>query len=181
MWHLKESATGAADEFADATSNANHGQGVAGALGNRRCELVIQSSQVPASLTDFAVLLTDPTLPSEMFDADGANPALDGGGDIRFSSDAAGATRLSCEIVTFTTDNNPALGTAEIWVKVPSVSSSSNTSIWVWYNKAGETQPAAYAAFGSESVWDANHMGVWHLNEDPSTAGVNGDQGCDLE
>ena len=56
-----------------------------GNLGNRKCELVIQSSQVPASLTDFAVLLTEATLPSEMFDADGANPALNGGGDIKFS------------------------------------------------------------------------------------------------
>jgi len=143
-----------------------------GDLGNRRCELVIQSSKVPASLTDFAVLLTDTTLPSEMFDADGANPALNGGGDIKFSSDEAGATRLSCEIVTFTTDNNPALGKAEIWVKVPSVSAGSNTSIWVWYDKSGESQPAANAEFGSESVWAAG-IGVYHLDEDPGPGGAD--------
>jgi len=147
-------------------------------LGNRRCELVIQSSQVPASLTDFPVLLTAATLPSEMFDADGSYPALDGGGDIKFSSDEAGATRLSCEIVTFTTDNNPANGTAEIWVKVPSVSGSLNTSIWVWYDNSGESQPDSNAAFGSESVWDSNYVGVWHLNEtvvDEQTTGTHTD------
>ena len=141
-----------------------------GGLGNRKCELVIQASQVPANLTDFPVLLTEATLPSEMFDADSTYPALNGGGDIKFSSDQEGATRLSCEIVTFTTDNNPALGKAEIWVKVPTVSSSANTSIWVWYDKAGESQPAVNAEFGSESVWDANYVMVQHLNEDPSVA-----------
>jgi len=131
----------------------------------RKCELVIQSSQVPDTLTNFPVLLTELTLPSEMLDADGSYPALNGGGDIRFSSDAIGSTRLSCEIVTFTTDNNPANGTAEIWVDVPTVLSSSNTSIWVWYDSSGASQPAASAAYGSESVWDANYKGVWHLNE----------------
>ena len=142
------------------------------AFGNRRCELVIQSSQVPANFTDFVVLLTDTTLPSEMFDADGSNPALNGGGDINFSSDKAGSNRLSCEIVTFTTDNNPALGKAEIWVKVPSVSAGSNTSIWVWYDKSGESQPAAKAEFGSESVWPAG-TGVYHLDEDPGPGGAD--------
>jgi len=149
-----------------------------GGLGDRKCELVIQSSQVPANLTDFPVLLTEATLPSEMFDADGTYPALNGGGDIRFSSDVGGSTRLACEIVTFTTDNNPANGKAEIWVKVPTVSASSNTSIWVWYDKSGESQPDSNAAFGSESVWDANYMGVWHLNEtvtDEATTGNHSD------
>jgi hypothetical protein len=103
-----------------------------------------------------------------MFDADGSYPALSGGGDIRFSSDSAGNTRLSCEIVTLTIDNNPANGKAEIWVKVASLSSSSNTTIYVWYNKVGESQPAINAAYGAESVWNNNFKLVQHMNEDPS-------------
>jgi len=165
-WSLEET-------FVVAFRNSSSGD-----LGNRKCELVIQSSQVPANLTDFPLLLTEATLPLGMFNADGTNPALNGGGDIRFSSDAGGSTRLSCEIVTFTTDNNPTKGTAEIWVKVPFVSSSSDTSIWVWYDSTGATQPAASAAYGSESVWDANYMGVWHLNEtvtDEATTGNHSD------
>jgi hypothetical protein len=43
----------------------------------------------------------------------------------------------------FVTDNDPANGVADIAVKVPSVSSTTDTVIYVWYNKAGETQPAA--------------------------------------
>jgi hypothetical protein len=102
-------------------------------------------------------------LPSEMFDADGSYPALNGGGDIRFSSDADGATQLACEVVSFVTDNDPASGSAEIWVKVPSLSSSTNTVIYVWYNKSGETQPAIDDAYGSEAVWVSGYKAVWHL------------------
>ena len=134
----------------------------------RKAELVIQSSKVAGELTDFPVLLTEDNLPAEMFDADGANPALNGGGDIRFSADVDGDSLLSCEIVTFVTDNDPANGDAEIWVKLPKVSATSNTSFWVWYGKAGEVQPARDAAYGSESVWDADYLLVLHLNEDPA-------------
>ena len=136
----------------------------------RRCELVIQASQVPGNLTDFPVLLTESNLPSEMLDKNGSHPALDGGGDIRFSSDQDGNNRLSCEIVTYITHNNPNSAKAEIWVKVPSISSSSNTSIWVWYDKAGETQPAENESYGSESVWDVNYLMVQHMDEDPTSS-----------
>lgn len=131
----------------------------------RKCALVIQASKVDSSQSDFPVLLTEDTLPSEMFDADGSYPALNGGGDIRFSSDSAGSTQLACEIVTFTTDNDPANGVAEIWVKVPSVSSSTNTTIYIFYNKAGESQPASSDTYGSENVWDSNFKMVHHMND----------------
>lgn len=135
----------------------------------RKCALTIQASLVGSDLTNFPVKLDLNTLPSEMFDADGSYPALNGGGDIRFTSDAAGDTRLSVEVVTFVTDNNPANGRAEIYVKVPSVSSSVNTTIYVWYKKAGESQPARDAAYGSEDVWSNGFYTVWHLNESSGT------------
>ena len=131
----------------------------------RKCSLAIQSSQVDSNLSNFPVLLNEDTLPSEMFDADGSYPALNGGGDIRFSSDSAGATQLACEVVSFVTDNDPANGTAEIYVKIPSVSSSSNTTIYIWYNKAGESQPAASDTYGSQNAWDDNYKIVAHLSE----------------
>jgi len=121
---------------------------------NRKCELVIQASQVSSALTDFPLLLTADTLPSEMFDADGSNPAQNGGGDIRFSSDSAGASPLPCEVVSFVTDNDPANGAAEIWVKVPNVYASSDTPIYVWYNTSNAvSQPDATDPYGRDSVW----------------------------
>lgn len=134
----------------------------------RYCAVTIDNAYVGSTLTDFPVLCDINNLPSEMFDADGSYPALNGGGDIRFSSDSAGATQLPCEVVSFVTNNNPALGSAQIYVKVPTVSSSADTTIYVWYNKAGESQPAASDTYGSENVWDSNYAAVYHMEQDPS-------------
>ena len=136
----------------------------------RKCKLTIQNAKVPGDLVDFPVLFDINNLPSEMFDADGSYPALNGGGDIRFSSDAAGTTQLACEVVTFITNNDPALGSAEIWVKVPSVASATDTDIYVWYNKAGEVQPAETDTYGKHNVWDSNFKLVQHMAQDPSGA-----------
>lgn len=133
----------------------------------RKCELVVQSSKVTSDCTDFPVLVTEDTLPSEIFDADGSYPALSGGGDLRFSSDSAGNTQLPCEVITFIIDNDPANGVAEVWVK-RTLSSSSNTSIWIWYNKSGESQPAEDNAYGKENVWKSAYKLVHHMNQDPS-------------
>ncbi|MFA6160285.1 MAG: InlB B-repeat-containing protein [Parcubacteria group bacterium] len=128
----------------------------------RKAEIVLDQSS--ANLTDFPVFLTEVNLPSEMFDADGSYPALNGGGDVKFSSDSAGANQLPCEIVSFVTNNNPALGTAEIWVKT-NLSGSATTSIWVWYGKAGDTQPAVTADYGRNNVWDTDFKMVQHLKD----------------
>lgn len=136
----------------------------------RRCPLVIPASQLSGTLSGFPVLLTDDNLPSEMFDADGLHPAQNGGGDLRFSTDPDGGTRLPCEVVTFVTDNDPANGSAEIWVSVPTLSSSSDNTIYVWYDSTvTETQPARDDTYGSESVWDDDYLLVLHFQEDPGT------------
>lgn len=136
---------------------------------NRKCAITIDADEVDGTLTDFPVMLSEDCLPSEMFDADGFYPAQNGGGDLRFSSDEDGTTQLPCEVVSFVTDNNPANGTAQVYVKVSSVSSSVDTTIYVWYNTAGsESQPAIDSTYGAENVWDSNFVGVWHLEEDPS-------------
>lgn len=122
----------------------------------RRAALTIDNTQVSGSgdHTDLPILWTVDNLPSEMFDADGSFPALAGGGDIRFSSDEAGSTQLSIDVDLFTIDNNPANGTALIWVKVPTVDFNDDTVIYVWYNKTGETQPAVTVVPGGRNdVW----------------------------
>lgn len=131
----------------------------------RKCALVIQASKVAGSgsHSNFPVLLTKDTLPLEMFDHDGSYPALEGGGDIRFSSDSDGNTRLPCEIVDFSLDD--ANDRAEIYVNVSSVSTSSDTTIYIWYNKSGESQPGESEPYGRHATWNSNYKAVWHLNE----------------
>ena len=79
-----------------------------------------------------------------------------GGGDLRFSSDLAGATQLACEVVTFT----KATGDV-VWVKVPSV--STGALIYVWGDNTGATQPAVGAAFGRNAVWSDFEVN-YHFN-----------------
>ena len=118
----------------------------------RLCAITIDKDEVDANLSNFTVVLSEAGLPSEMFDADGSHPALEGGGDIRFSSDEGGLTQLPCDIRAFHIDNDPANGYADIAVKVASVSSSTNTVIYIWYNKSGESQPAAADAYGQHDA-----------------------------
>lgn len=134
----------------------------------RVCELTLDHTKVQADTVDFPWLFTVSNLPSEMLDADGTYPALNGGGDIRFSADPNGNNRLSVEVVEFVTDNTPANGRAEIWVKIPFVSSNIDTKVYLWYGKSGQSQPARSAQYGSEDVWSDNFAVVQHYNQDPT-------------
>jgi len=126
---------------------------------NRKQAITINSSSVEGStsLTSFPVLITLDHLNSEVVDG-GSNSALNGGGDIRFSSDAAGNNRLATEIVEFVSSPTPTNRKCQIWVKIPSLSANTNTTIYIWYNKAGETQPVPSDIYGSQAVWSNYHF-----------------------
>lgn len=128
-----------------------------------RAKLTIDKTKVASDQTDFPVLLAVGNIPTDALDSNGGKPAIDGGGDLRFSSDALGATQLSCDVQQFEIQDDPATAKAEVWVKIPSVSSSVNTDFYMWWGKSAETQPARNASFGMESVWDSNFKGVWHM------------------
>ncbi|MCP4131294.1 MAG: DUF2341 domain-containing protein [bacterium] len=80
-----------------------------------------------------------------------------GGADIRFT-DAAGETALSYEIENWS-DNS----SGTVWVLVDTISSSSPTTIRMYYNN-----PNAASESGPESVFETANgfTGVWHLGED---------------
>lgn len=131
----------------------------------RKCPLVIQGSLVPANQTAFPVVISNASgcLPAEMVTTGNANAAQADGGDIRFSSDAAGATQLACEVVAWSQNATAANAVAEIWVSV-NVTGGANTTIYVWYSAGGgQSQPAANAPFGSQAVWDSNEKARFHL------------------
>jgi hypothetical protein len=67
-----------------------------------------------------------------------------GGGDLRFSSDAAGLNQLPCEVVD---------GLDVVWVKPTGVSISTGATLYVWGDNTGASQPAVGAAFGRNAVW----------------------------
>ena len=140
---------------------------------NRKQAITINNSQVAGAnnLTNFPFLVTLDHLNSEIVDG-GSNSALNGGGDIRFSSDAAGNNRLAIEVVEFTTDATTANRRCQIWVKIPSLSATSDTTIYIWYNKSGEVQPAATGTYGSQALWSNNYVSIWHLDDDINAGGT---------
>ncbi|NJL70076.1 MAG: LamG domain-containing protein [Candidatus Competibacteraceae bacterium] len=133
---------------------------------NYRQELVVQSSQVQGTHSGIPILLTQANFPTVMLDADGGKSALSGGGDVRVSTDADGNNLVPIDIVRFETNNNPSLARTEVWAKLP-VQSSANTTFYVWWGKAGETQPATTNPAGRNAVY-SDYQLVTHLDANPS-------------
>ncbi len=138
-----------------------------------RAPIVIQESVITGSsnLTDMPVLLTQDCIPADFLDSD---LFQSDGGDIRFSSDSTGATMLPVEIVTFSGHSTPASATAEIWVRVPTVSYNSDTTIYMWRKSgAGLSQVAVGNTNGRNAVWTGNGIKrVYHGNGTTESAGI---------
>lgn len=147
----------------------------------RKVKVTIQNGKVPGTLTSYPALITEVNLPQgndEIFDADGLHAAINGGGDIRASSDAAGTTQLPLHVVSFVTDNIPANGKCELWVKIASVSSSVDTDFYIWWEKSAETQPAVGSTFGRNNVWTEAELVV--LMEDSVPVDSTGNHALSL-
>jgi len=133
----------------------------------KRRLLTINRTQVVAGgvYTDFPVLVS----------LSGLSGILADGADIRFTA-ADGVTELPREIESY------AGGVLVAWVKVTltkTASDSTDDQIYMYYGNAAATEPAADSEFGSQAVWDANYVGVWHMKDattstiTDSTANVN--------
>ena len=129
-----------------------------GTWGYRKA-ITVDADKVSGSsaLTDFPMLfsVTDGDLAFTDFDG---NVASSTAGDIVFTS-SDGVTKLSHEIEYYASTT----GEIVAWVKIPSLSNSVDTTIYIYYGNAAadDQQDAA-------NVWDSNYMMVQHLSEDPS-------------
>jgi len=137
----------------------------------RRVALTIDSAQVVGTHTDLAIPIRREFIPDEVCSPTDANAAQSDGDDIRFSSNEDGSTQIAHEVVNFEHDSADGAGDAniELHVKAPSVTSGGDTTIYMWYKNAGASAQAIDSTYGAENVWDAKHIGVWHLPEDPNT------------
>ncbi|NTW31558.1 MAG: DUF2341 domain-containing protein [Bacteroidetes bacterium] len=114
-----------------------------------RKKITVDQTKVDADLTDFPILIS---LKSSNFNF---SKARSDGYDIRFTS-SDGSTLLKYERERHDQTNS----LAEYWVKVPSVSGTVNTDIYMYYGNSG-------AADGADAVnvWDSNFKMVQHLND----------------
>lgn len=105
-----------------------------------------------SSFSGFAVPFSEANFPNETMD-DGPLSLLNGGGDLRYSSDIAGTIQLECQVWNFVTDPSPANQKAEVYVPPPTLFALSDTVIYGWGLVVGDTQPASTDTFGSQAVW----------------------------
>jgi hypothetical protein len=121
-----------------------------------------------SSETGFEAVITKDNLPASALDT-GLLSLINGGGDFRLSTDINGSTQLPVDIVTCVTNASAASTEFIAWVRFPTYATGTR-SVYAFWNKAGESQPAASAAFGSEDVWQDNES-VWHLDDLTDSAG----------
>ncbi len=122
-------------------------------------DITIQASQISGSgsHTDFPVLVsfTDADLISV---ANGGHVESDMGYDVVFKNTSG--TLLDHQMEKY----NPATGEYVAWVRIPSLSTSINTTIEVWYGNTGILSDQSTA-----SVWNSDYNAVWHMENDPAS------------
>ena len=91
----------------------------------------------------------------------GGNVTNANGYDIIFTSDSSGNTPLAYEQESY----NASTGAVNFWVKVPTISHTSDTIIYIFYGNSSVTTDQS----NKTAVWDSNYKGVWHLNETSGT------------
>jgi hypothetical protein len=124
---------------------------------NYRKKIAIQTDNVDTNLADFPLYI------KILNDANIGDNAQDDGKDIRFTTND-GTTELSYERESWMGGEGTDV-TADFWVKVPTISNSSDTDIYIYYGKSGGPDGE-----DTENVWDDNYKVVYHLAE---TGSVN--------
>ena len=113
-----------------------------------RKQITIDYTKVSANLIDFPVLINQNT------DTNLASHARSDGWDIVFTSSNK-KTKLNHEIETYVS----ASGRLVAWVKVPTISSTSNTILYMYYGN-----PSAANQQNVINVWSNGYAAVYHLN-----------------
>lgn len=126
----------------------------------KRQPLTIDHNQVAGDLADFPVLLTEANVQPSLF----AHAKSDGSDIVVTAGD--GVTKLKRELVGF--DN--VANTMELYVKVPFLSSSADTLLYLYYDN-----PSASLA-NDDDTWDSGYVMVQHM-EDASPSTILGSTG----
>jgi len=117
-----------------------------------RKPITIDRTRVGGPLTNFPVLIS-------LTDADLQTFAQATGNDIFFTT-ADGITKVPHEIEKYSS----ATGELIAWVQVPSLSTTADTLLYMYYGN-----PTAANQQNAAGVWDSNYKGVWHLGETSGT------------
>jgi biopolymer transport protein ExbB len=122
-------------------------------------QITIQESMIPGttSFTDFPLLIstTDNDLRST---ANGGHVSSTLGYDIQFYLFACNV-KLDHQLEEY----NPVTGKLTAWVRIPFLSATANTNLYIYYgNDTITVDPSV------NTVWNSNYQGVWHFNNSPA-------------
>lgn len=127
----------------------------------RKHAITIDHTKVGSGGTsNFTILLTRANFDNEVCDPSGSYKAQADGGDLRFYSDSSLTTQLACHVVRFGHDSSSGAGdaTCEVRVGPLTLSSSTDTTIYVAYHAASGTkhQPFIDETYGAKAAYDAS-------------------------
>lgn len=139
---------------------------------DQRIKLTIDNGDIDDTLTNFPVLVHLSTSSgitgvdvSAVFDEVGANSLK-----IAVTS-ADGETELYVEVEEWDNGSEEAW----LWVKIPTISSTSGTILYLYYDNDhadNTTYVGAPNSAVAENVWDSNFKLVCHMQDDPDTSNV---------
>ena len=124
-----------------------------------RKEITIDHTKVSGDLTNFSVLISRTDLDWRNT-ANGGSIGKPDGTDLVFTA-ADGVTPLNYEIENYASTT----GKLVAWVKIPSLSSATDTNVYAYYGNA-----SAVDQQNTAGVWDANYQAVLHLGDGPVTS-----------
>ncbi|MCF2136311.1 MAG: DUF2341 domain-containing protein [Candidatus Thorarchaeota archaeon] len=117
-------------------------------------DITIDHTKVSADMTDFPVLV-------DIYDSDLHTDVQADGDDIVFMVNGIPTDH---EIEYFDQDYNSTHAHLVAWVRVPSLSSTTDTVLEMYYGN-----PDAPSLQNPTGVWESGYASVWHMNNDPST------------
>lgn len=128
----------------------------------RRQRLIIQASLVDSDSTGFSAVISRSNLDDSVVDPSGPNSARVDGGDIRFSTDEAGANPAACDVVEFGYDSATGAGDAAVKIIVSvDVLAAVDVPLWMWFANPAATQPVPSSALGAHNSYDVNHVSLY--------------------
>ncbi len=134
--------------------------------------IVVDHTKVAADQTDFPMLISG-TFPTLKTVANGGSVQNASGYDIIVSSTNApnGSGKMSFQVESY----NAATGAINLWVKVPTLSSSVDTTLYLLYGNAA----ISVSQENITDVWSNNFITVQHLNGNSTDSTSNGFSGTD--
>jgi hypothetical protein len=123
--------------------------------------VTIHHALVPNTDQSNFPLLFSGTYPYLATAANGGGVQNVNGYDIIFASDPAGVNKLNFEQRSY----NAATGRVQYWVQIPTLSHSSDTTIYLLYGSTTVSGDPSNAA----GTWSGNYKGVWHMDEASGT------------